>query len=682
MIARFIAAAVVCVWAAAAARGAGAIDFQKLIDDAAARGGGRVVVPAGVHETKALRLRSRVELHLEKGAVLRGSLRRADYTPFPVSVCPVRPESSGLALLFAWDETDIAVTGEGVIDGRGPEFFPNRDMRPSFRGFWPKPALPRPRLLQLVRCRNVRLQRVTFKDSAGWTMFVRQCENVAVDGITVDCDQRVINSDGIDFDSCRRVRVGNCRFKTGDDCLVLRAMREKQTERAVCEDIVISNCVLNSACQTIRISAPSDDTVRHALFRNIRATGRNGIFFDYPARYVRAWDEGYTSVSNIVFDGYTGTHSGSAVQIIAEPGVKIRGVRDVTFRNFSVASAQPLKFVTTAESPVENVRFDNVTVNGQRRRDGRVAPQVRPSRPFRRSLDWSWETMSESDFRVRDPFVLVDGGHYYLYESRARHGRNGVAVRRSADLVTWTAPEQVMTLPADIRANAVWAPEVHRAGGKYWLFATVTEERGVRRMDGPPQTVPRGTWIFRANSPMGPFTAVKNEPVPPPAHQTLDGTLYVEDGKPYMVYCHEWCQLGNGTIEYAPLAPDFASFLAPPKKLLDARSAMKGAGPVTDGPFFLRSRTSARLYLIWSNFIKGCGYTVLVRSSASGKIGGPWTTDEILFAKDGGHGMIFRGLDGRLRLSFHQPNSSPNERLRLYFLDEDGTRLTITGPCQ
>jgi hypothetical protein len=73
---------------------------------------------------------------------------------------------------------------------------------------------------------------------------------------------------------------------------------------------------------------------------------------------------------------------------------------------------------------------------------------------------------------------------------------------------------------------------------------------------------------------------------------------------------------------------------------------------------------------------------VLVRSSASGKIGGPWTTDEILFAKDGGHGMIFRGLDGRLRLSFHQPNSSPNERLRLYFLDEDGTRLTITGPCQ
>lgn len=671
--------------AAFAVHAAGGIDFQKLIDDAAKRGGGRVVVPAGVHETKSLRLRSHVELHLEKGAVLRGSLKHEDYFEFPADVCAVRPESSGLALIYAWDEEDIAVTGDGMVDGRGPEFFPGRNKSPSFRGFWPKPVLPRPREVQFVRCRNVRLQGVTFKDSPGWTMLIRLCENIFVDGIRIESDQHVINSDGIDFDACRHVRVGNSHFKTGDDCLILRAMREKRGDVAVCEDVVVSNCVLNSACQTIRIGCSSDDTIRNAVFKDIRATGANGIFFDYPVRYVRAYDEGYMCVSNLVFDGYVGAQRGSAIQIVVEDGVKIRGVKDVTFRNFDVKSARPLRFIGNADSPIEGLRFENVTVNGERQPDGPVAPQMRPSRPLRRVGSWSWESMSEAGFRIRDPFVLPDGGRYFLYESNPWSGRQGVAVRRGADLMTWTGKEQAMTLPEGVRATAVWAPEVHRHGGRYWMFATITEEKGTRPMapmgEGVKEQnlVPRGTWIFSADRPTGPFKPVKLGPVPPAELQTLDGTLYVEDGKPYMVYCHEWCQMGNGTIEYAPLAPGFASFLEPPKTLLDARSAMKGASHVTDGPFFHRSEKTGRLYLVWSNFVDGHGYCVLVRSSPSGKIAGPWTKDEILFGKDGGHGMVFKGFDGRLRLVFHQPNSAPGERMRIFPLHDDGERLSIAA---
>jgi GH43 family beta-xylosidase len=419
------------------------------------------------------------------------------------------------------------------------------------------------------------------------------------------------------------------------------------------------------------------------VFRNIRATGSNGIFFDYPVRYVRAYDEGYMCVSNLVFEGYSGSLRGSAVQIVVEDGVKIRGVRDVVFRDFDVKSARPLRFVGNADSPLENLRFENVTVNGERRPDGPVAPEVRPSRPLRRAESWSWETMSESGFRIRDPFVLVDGGHYYLYESKPWSGGRGVEVRRSADLVTWTAKEPAMVLPDSVRPTAIWAPEVHRFGGKFWMFATITEEKGVRPMaamgEGVEEKnlVPRGTWIFSSDRPTGPFMPVKLGPVPPAELQTLDGTLYVEDGRPYMVYCHEWCQMGNGTIEYAPLASDFASFLEPPKKLLDARSAMDGAGKVTDGPFFHRSEKSGRLYLVWSNSVAGHGYCVLVRSSESGKIAGPWTKDEILFGKDGGHGMVFKGVDGKLRITFHQPNKSPDERMRIFELDDDGERLSV-----
>ena len=72
-------------------------------------------------------------------------------------------------------------------------------------------------MVQFVRCRRVRLEGATFKDSPMWTMFIRLCEDVVADGITVVGDQRMINNDGIDFDACRRVRVGNSFFKTGDD---------------------------------------------------------------------------------------------------------------------------------------------------------------------------------------------------------------------------------------------------------------------------------------------------------------------------------------------------------------------------------------------------------------------------------------------------------------------------------
>lgn len=151
-----------------------------------------------------------MELHLEKGAVLLGSTKRDDYDDFPRDVCSVSPESSYRALIQAWDAEDIAITGKGTIDGQGPAFY---DRKPP-RGHWPKPKF-RPLMVQFVRCRRVRLEGATFKDSPMWTMFICLCEDMVADGITVVGDQRMINNDGIDFDACRRVRVGNSFFKTG-----------------------------------------------------------------------------------------------------------------------------------------------------------------------------------------------------------------------------------------------------------------------------------------------------------------------------------------------------------------------------------------------------------------------------------------------------------------------------------
>lgn len=227
----------------------------------------------------------------------------------------------------------------------------------------------------------------------------------------------MINNDGIDIDSCRHVRVHDSRFKTCDDCLILRAMREHPGEHVVCEDVVVSNCDLDSCCQTIRLGCPSDDTIRNARFTDIRAKGQNGIFADYPERYLRPDDTGFMDISDITVDNYTGTFTGSALQIVSEPGVRVRNVDGLTFRNFTVKSALPLRFIGNSGCEIKTVclenfvadvgeadtpyvaagclglDFRNVTMNGTRCPDGRVCSRPGSTEPLKRSQSVSWESL-------------------------------------------------------------------------------------------------------------------------------------------------------------------------------------------------------------------------------------------------------------------------------------------------
>ena len=296
-------------------------------------------------------------------------------------------------------------------------------------------------------------------------------------------------------------------------------------------------------------------------------------------------------------------------------------------------------------------------------------------------------TFARSDFRIRDPFVLAEDGVYYLYESKPWNGGRGVFVRRSVDLERWTDRRQVMRVADDVPVRSVWAPEVHKYKGSYYLFVTLTMEKGAYAVatlvpGRENMAAPRGVWVYKADSPLGPFVPVKNGPVTPQDWMTLDGTLYVEDGRPYMVFCHEWCQTKDGRMCFAPLTPDFASFAAEPIAMFKASGAMENAGDITDGPFLYRSPKSGALYMIWSNTVRRRGkddpdYCIFVRKSSNGRLSGPWSKDELLFDKDGGHGMIFSDFNGRLMLTLHQPNATPNERMALFEIEDTGEELCI-----
>lgn len=281
------------------------------------------------------------------------------------------------------------------------------------------------------------------------------------------------------------------------------------------------------------------------------------------------------------------------------------------------------------------------------------------------------KALTRADFQIRDPFVLPDNGTYYLYESKPWNGGKGVGVRTSTDLELWSEKRMAMTLPPEVKNTAVWAPEVHKYDGAYWLFTTLTfapdAAHPIRPMLQEGFTggglQPRGVWVFRSESPLGPFRPVKAGSVTPPEWMCLDGTLWVEDGVPWMVFCHEWCQTGNGRMMAAPMSKDLSRFTAEPIELFRA-ACIPGAGHVTDGPFLMKPKSSG-LRMIWSNFLKDSGYCVLQCQSKSGKITGPWHMHTPLYTRDGGHGMIFQRHDGQMMLSLHQPNSK-NERMKLY----------------
>ena len=348
--------------------------LQAQIDAAAAKGGGRVTVPKGLHPCRTLYLKSGVELHLEKDAVILGGTKPEDYDDaLPLDQIytysnAVPATATRKAFFFAEDVHDIAITGEGMIDMHGQAFFdPNKKFGGGWA--WAKPPVPRPRLIILLRSRNIRFEGVTFKDCPLWNMWLRFCENITVSRIRIEAEQRMINSDGIDFDGCRHVRVGDSYFKTGDDCVVLRAIRDERRKDVpvVTEDVVVSNCYFNTPCQGVRIGCPSDDTIRDAVFKNIEFHGSNAIGSQQPRRYLTTGDNGYLKTENILFEDWTIESGLHPLQMFVGDGIVLRDFGHMTFRNFTVKSKRPFMVRGNAGTHIRDMRFENIkgTVAGK-----------------------------------------------------------------------------------------------------------------------------------------------------------------------------------------------------------------------------------------------------------------------------------------------------------------------------
>ena len=268
---------------------------------------------------------------------------------------------------------------------------------------------------------------------------------------------------------------------------------------------------------------------------------------------------------------------------------------------------------------------------------------------------------------IRDPFILPFDGKYYIYSQPGKyawHGYDGFYCSVSEDLEEWTEPKKCFDPPEGFWAtNNYWAPEVHYYKGKFYLIASFN---AVGHM--------RASQILASDSPEGPFE-VWSCPLTPNNWKSLDGTLYIEDDIPYMIFSHEWSQVKDGEMCAIRLSDDLKTSIGEPILLFKASESGWSTdeavdGFITDGPFLYKTK-SGRLIMTWSS-CEGKRYSVGVAYSSNNSILGEWLhCKKTLSNLDGGHGMIFKSFNNKLYFAMHTPNN-PNgaERPRLFAIEE------------
>ena len=316
------------------------VAIQNAIDACASSGGGRVTIPAGTYVSGTLWLKSYVELHIAQAAVLKASTNMEDYNAEDAYEqnygCPIPEEWVGKHLIIAHECEDVAISGNGIIDGSGDFFY--GEPYPIDNNFAWRYGLSMARDMEMLRpgqlvcfieCRYVRVENVTLRNMPCWGYFFHGCDYVNVHGIRVFNGCNCGNTDGIDIDCCSHVTISDCIIDTGDDAIAIRGVcsRLKQKDKA-CEYVTISNCVLGSYACGFRIGV-GNNIIRHVRISNITMTNATNaicLMTDYCGH-------GHVSLEDIHFNGISAMGVARPIELTENTEAHIR---NITIENFYV----------------------------------------------------------------------------------------------------------------------------------------------------------------------------------------------------------------------------------------------------------------------------------------------------------------------------------------------------------
>jgi polygalacturonase len=377
--------------------------IRRAIDACSKAGGGRVVIPAGEFLTGAVHLMSDVNLHLETNAVLKFSTDPKEYLPAVFTRFEGVELYNYSPLIYALGQKNIALTGEGTLDGqanasnwfawkrtpaRARLFKMGEDNVPVQQRQFGAGDNLRPVFVEFNRCKNVLIEGVHIRRSPMWELHPLLCTNVTVRG--VDISSHGVNNDGCDPESCRDVLIEKCLFDTGDDCIAIKSgrgadgrrvnvpvanlvirdctMRDGHAGVAIgsetsgnCSNIFVENCEMSSpdlvCALRLKSNAERGGVLRNIFMRNVNV----GVVQDSVLQINFLYEEGAKgdfkpAARNVVMENITVAHTPRVLNVRGFPGAEISGVR---IYNSAFKDVQDPDVVKEADVKLVNCSLEN-----------------------------------------------------------------------------------------------------------------------------------------------------------------------------------------------------------------------------------------------------------------------------------------------------------------------------------
>lgn len=338
--------------------------IQSAVDACREAGGGVLVVPEGTFLTGSIFFRQGVDLRLDEGGVLKGSVNPDDYPQVPT-----RWEGEEMvwtaALVNFFDMTDVDLTGKGTIDGSGDawmERYPRttRELRTG-----------RPRLIAIQNCRNVKTSGFYMKNQACWGLFILYSEDVLVENLTIRAEHDIISSDGIDVDSSRRVRIVGCDIDVNDDCIAIKSGKDEDGRRVnrPAEDILIEKCRFRYGHGGVSMGSEMSGGIRNVEIRDCVMEADNWA----PIRFKSQPSRGGV-VENITYRDITLNNTRKAFEFnmawrmrppIKAPSDPLPVVRNVRIINVSGTTDSVGDMHGLPDSLIRNVSFENCKIKAR-----------------------------------------------------------------------------------------------------------------------------------------------------------------------------------------------------------------------------------------------------------------------------------------------------------------------------
>ena len=363
--------------------------FAKAFDTLAAKGGGRLVVPQGVWYTGPITLRSHTELHLEAGAVILFSDELALY-PVITTIYEGGTRQKCQSPISAYKQTDIAITGNGLIDGNGNSWRPLKRAKVT-DGQWKKMTSNggtyvrndlwepsenrsniRPVMVSLVECESILVKDVVIQNPPAWNLHPLMCEDITIDHVTLRSPSYGQNGDALDLESCRNVLVQNSTFDAGDDCICLKSGKDEEGRKRAMptENIIVKDCTVYNGHGGFVVGSEMSGGVRNVMVENCQFVGTgNGLRFKscrgrggvVENIYVSGISMANIEDAAITFDMYYGKR---------DPNEVIPPVDETTpiFRNIEISNVtcrgakEGLHFRGLPEMPIQDVRLKGINI--------------------------------------------------------------------------------------------------------------------------------------------------------------------------------------------------------------------------------------------------------------------------------------------------------------------------------